>query len=247
VHILAVADLHYALRQLDWIDSVAGDFDLLILGGDELDVASSVPVDAQIKVIGRYLEAYAEKTTVIVNSGNHDLDARAPDGEKVASWLPRIEHRRIHADGASIELEGIRFSVCPWWDGPFARARVEAMLEIDEARRGPMWAWVYHSPPAGPLSWSGQRHFGDDVVEAWIERFRPDFVFAGHVHQSPFTTEGSWVQRLGETWVFNAGRDASQIPTHVIVNTAEQLATWWSPYGAETMRLDEPDVLPLPA
>jgi Icc-related predicted phosphoesterase len=68
---------------------------------------------------------------------------------------------------------------------------------------------VHHAPPAqSPTSWGGNRYFGDVELREWIERYQPNIVLSGHVHQSPFVKEGSWVDRIGETWVFNAGQHA---------------------------------------
>src|SRR6266436_1309402 len=76
MRILLVSDLHYTLRQLDWVVSVAADYDLVVLAGDHLDVVSPVSPDAQIAVVLEYLARIAAKTTVVACSGNHDLDGR---------------------------------------------------------------------------------------------------------------------------------------------------------------------------
>ena len=39
------------------------------------------------------------------------------------------------------------------------------------------------------------------------------------MHQSPFVKDGSWVDRIGETWVFNAGQQFGVPPTHIIIDT----------------------------
>jgi Icc-related predicted phosphoesterase len=40
MRILFVADLHYTLRQFDWLSANAGDYDLVMIGGDLLDLGS---------------------------------------------------------------------------------------------------------------------------------------------------------------------------------------------------------------
>src|SRR5207253_30309 len=55
LRILLVSDLHYTLPQLDWVVRAAPRFDLVVLAGDQLDIASTVPLDAQAVVIVRYL------------------------------------------------------------------------------------------------------------------------------------------------------------------------------------------------
>ena len=76
MRILLVSDLHYTLKQLDWVASVAGEFDLVVVAGDHLDIASIVEPDAQIAVVLEYLSRMAAKTTVVACSGNHDLNAQ---------------------------------------------------------------------------------------------------------------------------------------------------------------------------
>ena len=43
VRALLVSDLHYDLRKLDWVLEQAVDVDLLVVAGDLLNIASSVP------------------------------------------------------------------------------------------------------------------------------------------------------------------------------------------------------------
>ena len=64
-----------------------GDFDLVIIAGDHLDLSSLVEGRAQTVVIRKYIELMREKTQVVICSGNHDLDSRDLSGEKVAKWL----------------------------------------------------------------------------------------------------------------------------------------------------------------
>ena len=49
MQILLVSDLHYTLKQLDWVASVAGDFDLVVVAGDLLDISSIVEPDAMVR------------------------------------------------------------------------------------------------------------------------------------------------------------------------------------------------------
>ena len=113
------------------------------------------------------------------------------------------------------------------------------MLERDAARRPARWIWVHHAPPAGsPTSWDGERSFGDAVLRGWIERHQPDLVLSGHVHQSPFTRGGSWADRIGATWVFNAGHQIGPLPSHIIVDT-EQPGAYWVLAGCDRGRTAE--------
>ena len=120
-------------------------------------------------------------------------------------------------------------TVCPWWDGPRARAALEACLAEVANRPRARWIWVHHAPPAGsPLAWDGRRPWGDDQLTSWIERFTPDLVLAGHVHQAPFVPGGGWVDRIGTTWVFNAGQQPGPTPSRVEIDLGAGTAVWTS-------------------
>jgi len=137
--------------------------------------------------------------------------------------------------------------MCPWWDGPIVRAGIGEQLAQASAKRTGRWIWIHHAPPAkSPTSWGGTRYFGDVELREWIEQYRPDMVLSGHVHQSPFVEEGSWVDRIGPTWVFNAGQQIGAPPTHIMIDTGEEEALWFSAAGNQFVRLDEPLERPVP-
>src|SRR5271170_4602397 len=74
--VIFVADLHYALKQFDWLVQNAASFDAVIIGGDLLDLGSDLHLDVQIVVVEKYLRKLREKSLLMVTSGNHDGDAR---------------------------------------------------------------------------------------------------------------------------------------------------------------------------
>jgi len=74
VKILAVSDLHYRLPHFDWLVGAAKDVDVVAVIGDLADVVSPVPHSVQAVVLQKYLDALSEHATVLVSSGNHDLD-----------------------------------------------------------------------------------------------------------------------------------------------------------------------------
>lgn len=239
---LLVSDLHYRLPQLDWIAAEAHGFDAVVLAGDHLDIAGRVDLDAQVALMSAYLGRLADTTAVIANSGNHDLSARGVHGERIASWLGDLDERVV-SDGGSIRLGGDLVSVCAWWEGPHTRAAVEDQLAKDAARARSLsgrWVWVYHGPPDdSPTSWSGRRHYGDEVLNDLIATHRPDVVLTGHVHQSPFVDGGSWHDLIDTTIVLNAGRQPGPVPAHVILDTDEGWASWWAHGGEERIPLPE--------
>ena len=130
-----------------------------------------------------------------------------------------------------VEIGDTLFTVCPWWDGPHAQARLEAMLEAASARRSGRWVWVYHAPPEGLLSWTGKRHYGDALLPTLIARHRPTVVLCGHIHEAPFKAAGSWIDRIGDTWLFNAGRQIGDVPARIEIDFDRKAARWISLAG----------------
>lgn len=227
---LVASDLHYALPHLDWIAEQAPDFDAVILVGDHLDAGGFADLTAQISLTVAFLSELADATTVIVNSGNHDLTNRRDDGEKAALWMQRLDER-VTRDGGHVRVGDDLVSACTWWEGPETRRELEEHLAHDATLdRAGRWIWAYHSPPdESPTSWSGKRHYGDEVLNELIEQHAPDIVFTGHVHEAPFRPEGSWNHRIGDTLVLNAGQlRGVPLPAHLIVDTGSGDVSWWS-------------------
>jgi Icc-related predicted phosphoesterase len=240
MRLLCVTDVHYHLPQLDWLLDQAGAVDVVVLPGDHLQVDGRTPLEAQVVVVTKYLRRLAQVTTVLAASGNHDLDGPGPEGEQHAGWLPSASGGRLFVDGQSVDLDGVRFTVCPWWDGPATRAAVEAQLEHAAADRPDRWVWVYHSPPAGTrLCRTGTREYPDRDLAGWIDRWQPDLVVCGHIHQAPWVDGGGWIDRVGRTWVVNAGHQTGREPSHVIVDLDAQTAQW---FGVPDV--DETDLAP---
>jgi Icc-related predicted phosphoesterase len=242
VRILLVSDLHYSLRQFDFLVGAAADHDLVVIAGDHLDISSSVELDAQIVVVQRYFELVRAAARLAVSSGNHDLTGADAHGERAALWLDEVRRAGVPTDGDSLLVgDDMLVTICAWWDGPLGREDVEAQLAAAAARRPARWIWVYHWPPIGsPTSWTGRRHYGDPDVLEWIERFGPDVVLTGHVHEPPFKPDGSWCDRIGDTWIFNPGRQIGAVPTRIEIDLGAGTASWFSMAGDEHVVLDGP-------
>jgi Icc-related predicted phosphoesterase len=238
---LVVADLHYSLPQFDWLLAAAGEFDLVIFAGDALDIGSFVDFRAQIVVVKKYLALLSGLTRVMLCSGNHDLDERSPEGEKISRWVGEVRELGIACDGDSLTIGDTLFTVCPWWDGPLVKERIDAQLREAATQRLNRWIWVHHAPPANsPVSWGGKRFFGDVELKQWIERHQPSMVISGHVHQSPFIAEGSWFDRLGATWVFNTGLQPGRPPVYMVLDFDEGAAFWLPAGDAQMIDLNAP-------
>jgi Icc-related predicted phosphoesterase len=115
-----------------------------------------------------------------------------------------------------------------------AKARLAEQLARDAQRPRSRWIWIYHAPPEGALTaqeFSGS--LGDAELRAWVLEHQPDFVFCGHAHNAPFMSRGSWIDKIGKTWVLNAGHQIGDIPAHIIIDTTAQSAMWSSLAGAQ--------------
>jgi Icc-related predicted phosphoesterase len=234
---LVVADLHYSLPQFDWVLAAAPEFDVVIFAGDALDIGSFVDFRAQILVVKKYLSRLSQVTRVILCSGNHDLDDRSAEGEKIARWIGDVRELGIACDGDSLTIGGTRFTVCPWWDGPLVKSRIETQLRDAARERTERWIWVHHAPPANsPTSWGGKRFFGDVELVQWIAQYQPSMVISGHVHQSPFIPDGAWFDRLGTTWVFNTGLQPGRPPVYIVLDLDDSAAFWIA--AGEAQRID---------
>jgi Icc-related predicted phosphoesterase len=239
--LLFVSDLHYNLKQLDWVSAAAVNVEVVVIGGDLLDIAAPVDARAQILVMLKYLERLSGSARVILCSGNHDLDARGVHGEKYARWIDKARADRVFTDGTSVDFDGTLVTVCPWWDGPSTKRAVAELLARDAEKNKERWIWIYHSPPTdSPTSRVGKRHIGDADLASWIQAYTPEMVFTGHIHQSPFVKGGSWVDRLGDTWVFNPGQQIGPSPTRILFDSDRATAVWVSLAGAEYVNLSAP-------
>jgi Icc-related predicted phosphoesterase len=249
VKVLVVSDLHYSIKQFDWLLRRAAQHDLLVIAGDLLDLGGHADIDTQIIVVEKYLARLAAIVPVAVCSGNHDLDEENASGERHAEWLQHVGIEGVVVDSQTAFHDGLIITICPWWEGDDARFQVQTQLEKDAERRGSSrWIWVYHAPPTGSkTSWNGKVYSGDAFVADLIARLRPDIVFGGHIHNSPFYDAGSWCDRIGDTWVFNPGRQMSFVPTCISIDFDTMQAVWESSEGEDRISLAAPESAHSPA
>lgn len=236
---LIVSDIHYSLAQYDWILRVAKNYQLVILAGDLLDVSAIADIGAQIVVIGKYIEKLTQITNVIVCSGNHDLDSFNSEGEKIPGWLTNLKNFGARCDSDAFIYENYHFSVCPWWDGPKTKEKfINWILNESQKINSKKWIWIHHAPPkSSPVSWSGKKCMGDADLFELIELYQPFVVVSGHIHQSPFVKEGAWVDKIGKSWCFNAGRQIGAPPAFIAIDLASDQAFWLSAMGLQSIDL----------
>lgn len=241
MRLLFVADLHYELKQFDWLMSHAADFDAVIIGGDLLELGSTLDPEVQIVVVEKYLGRICRQKPLLVSSGNHDGDTRSAANESICNWLHDLKDGQLFVDGDSVEIGDVLITICPWWDGPVSRAEVESMLAKDAEKPKKWWVWVHHSPPDNsPVSWAGKKYGGDEFLVEWIQHHQPDLVLSGHIHNAPFNSKGSWNDRLGRTWVFNPGRQIGPCPTYLIFDLDKMSVEWVSLEDQVVQQLDAP-------
>jgi len=239
--ILAVSDLHFGLKQFDWVAQQAERYDVVIIAGDLLDLGGHLDLDSQITIVVKYLRTISAKTRLVVCSGNHDGDVKNDAQEFIARWLQRVRAAGLVVDGGSSDLGDLRLSVCPWWDGPATRGTMQQFLRTERAAAPGQWLWVHHAPPDGVgVSWTGKVHAGDAFLVGIINELAPDFVFSGHIHNSPFRAGGAWASRIGKTWTFNAGQQLGVPPAYIELDLAKRSARWVSQAGDEEISLDAP-------
>jgi Icc-related predicted phosphoesterase len=227
MRLLFVADLHYSLKQFDWLVAHAREYDVTVIGGDLLDLSSALDQDVQIAIVEKYFGLLQQDARLVVSSGNHDGDSRNSADESVAEWLRAARAERLHVDGDSFDLGDARITVCPWWDGLLSCGEIEALLEREAAQVRGRWLWIHHAPPEGArTSWTGRKFVGDEALRRWIDRFQPEIVLSGHIHNSPFYEAGSWIDRIGRTWVFNPGRQVGPQPATITLDLAAMTAEW---------------------
>jgi predicted MPP superfamily phosphohydrolase len=207
-----------------------------VIGGDLLDLGSSLDLDVQITVIEKYLGLLMKNSKLAVSSGNHDGDSRNASDESFAQWLLDSRADGLYVDGDSFDLLDTRITVCPWWDGELSRGEIETQLEREAALAHGRWIWIHHAPPDGARTcWTGRKFIGDEFLRKWIDRFQPDMVLSGHIHNAPFFEAGSWVDRIGRTWVFNTGRQIGPQPTSLTIDL-DAMSAEWNSAGERSVR-----------
>ena len=91
MRVLLTSDLHYTLPQLDWVASVAGDYDLVVLAGDHLDVGS---VQLRQRRGGHHLFGAADPESAVhqvqhaVHQGQYRVDLVRDEQDRGARGPP---------------------------------------------------------------------------------------------------------------------------------------------------------------
>jgi predicted MPP superfamily phosphohydrolase len=70
MRLLLTAELHYRLSWFKWVEAQAVHHDAIAICGDLLDVFYKEPLKRQVQRTASWLRTLAEKTSVILCSGN---------------------------------------------------------------------------------------------------------------------------------------------------------------------------------
>ena len=241
---LVVGDLHFNLRQFDWITERLVDFDALVLTGDLLDLSGHQPHSRQLQTLLPLLQRWRARTHVLVASGNHD----AVDRPHREDWLAIAGAAGCFVDGATVVFDRASFTLCPWRDDPQAEGALARLLAHAPVPDDRPWIWVHHEPPAGAaVSWAGRIARGNAGLARMVRRLRPHLVLSGHIHDAPFVEGGAWLDRMGPTWLVNPGRQPGDAPAHAVLDLAREEVTWAAAGGSDRRRLDLARPLPRPA
>src|SRR4029077_9345729 len=106
--ILLTADLHYREEWFRWLSTRAGDYDLICIAGDLLDMFCREPRMVQAMEVSRWIRELAKITRVAICSGNHDSAGRqiSADRAPVYAWLVALgRERNIITDGVTQIVE----------------------------------------------------------------------------------------------------------------------------------------------
>jgi len=122
--ILVASDLHYRLKQFDWLASQASHCDAMIIAGDMPDISSYLDLGVQIVVMKKYLASISEKIPLLVCSGNHDGNEKNDADEYIAPWLQEARDQQVHVDGDNVFFGGTLFTIFPWWDGDVTKCQI---------------------------------------------------------------------------------------------------------------------------
>lgn len=85
----------------------------MVIAGDLLDIASIVPLEAQIIVVRKYLQRLTPQAPILVCSGNHDILSQNDTEPRNAAWLRDKQGDAYLADGEHCEQEDFYFSMIP--------------------------------------------------------------------------------------------------------------------------------------
>jgi len=226
MRILHTADIHFRLDWLEWISRQSGDYDVLVVAGDLLNMfpREATPLHKQARVVGDWLKTL--RKPAVVCTGNHDIWMTEPrvstDIFAEGGWLQLCKRTGLVVDGQGADIHGERFAAVKWGeaDWPDGASII-----------------VCHAPPSETrVSTNAEGGgWGDFEISARLQEKRPKYVLSGHVHDPM-----AWVTLEGASYCFNPGCDfKAREPNHIVIDTTKKIANGHSMgQGVVSRRLD---------
>jgi Icc-related predicted phosphoesterase len=182
--------------------------------------------DSTIRLV-RYLSRFAPVYTIFGNVESSNKDTREKIRE-IGLKLPFLYDdlksmngvrviNNVVANFKGVRIGGLEYFVDTNWVKCFDPSNSEKLKEsrrqTQKAQRvlkgfGNVDILVCHQPPYGvldkvsakfaPPSWQG-KHAGSQTILNYIKRFKPRYVFCGHIH------EGEGMKKIGKTMIYNLG------------------------------------------
>lgn len=247
--LLLLSDLHGRSDWYAWASKQPSD--AIVIAGDLLDGFAGGGLVPQMLALSAWCQN--SPAPLVLSSGNHDAN-QAGEGSWLGDGLPRhfdeetservsrfltserwmdvLERPGLVTDHRSSILETSRGSLVittvPF--DPTAEANWDSLWRqgagLRREHRLP-WLVLHHEPPADTAV-GGM--MGDISLGYRIQKYRPDFVLSGHLHEQPY--RGAFADRIGPTWCFNPGtpplarlRSAKQ-PNSILLDLENRTATW---------------------
>ena len=253
MRILLTADLHL---RMDWFAWLAGQkSDLSVVAGDLLDGDCNLMYKpAQIPIICDWCNDFPGNLAIC--SGNHDMNDDWDDSifetrsfralhEDTRKGIYRAAHTKHWMDSLSrpgvitdrrtqlletaagkLIVTTIPYSFMPSQD-PISGDLWAEGYQLRKRTLAP-WLVLHHDPPQ--QTQVGGVYEGDSGLFYRIQEWKPDYVASGHHHSQPY--HGSFIDRLGPSWLFNPGYPDQRIsgsysvPNHIILDLSTRTATW---------------------
>lgn len=193
----------------------------LILGNDDARIEEQYITQAEQHEIWKYLHMKQDTHRSFDFYGY----AYVPPTPFLLKDWERYDVSRYVDPGCVHPTEGYR-SIEPDEDIEFTTIKEHLhhlSLKADFARS----VFLFHSPPYKTLldraALDGVMvdhvpvdvHVGSIAIMQFIEALQPHITLHGHIHESTRIT-GSWVQRIGKTFAFNAAHDGPELSVIVI-------------------------------
>jgi len=218
--LLLTSDLNGHPRWYEWLVGAASRVDAICVAGDLINpMAGDLRSQREMAEFAAW-KIGASRVAFFACEGDQDLWGSR------WYWLKSLSGTRRHGEVAVTSV--------PW------KCEDPALFE-NPARwtreTGGCWLVLEHEPlPGAAVAAGAATELLDDSLAM---KYAPDFLLSGHMRRAPWQERGSWWDRRGRTFLFNAGFDPdSPFPCHILLDTTRRQAIWQHARGYERIRLD---------